>query len=269
MMDKPSQILAINRIWETLDAPHRQLIECFAKKEPCKKTPRVISSFADARYLVGFSRFTLACRDRVLHDERHQHWFYPGSDPPTIVKRLQDFATDAPDLAEGDYANMDGTVSMWLQRNVMNAIYHRYFMPEYWEELTGYTGMLISCPARAKSFGFQYDAGVGVKSGSPTTCDLNTVLNAFVSYCGVRMTYPHLSKEDAFAAIGPCFGDDGLMDATFASKTAKAAKALGLTLKVERVRPRPARCSWHASSLIWSIPPRRSRTPSVHSGNCT
>lgn len=236
-LSKPSQVLAVQNIWETVDMEHRRLIESFVKNEPTMKNGRIISSFADARFLLKFSTFTLAFRDRMLHAEWNRHWFCPGLTPGEIALKVHEYVGSVFTPSEGDYSNLDGSVSLWLQRRVMNAVYHRYFHPDHRKELTKYTDMMISCPARAKRFGFRYDAGVGVKSGSPTTCDLNTVVNAFVMYCAVRKAFPELAPAEAYQHIGLSFGDDSLFDSAFTSMWNKVAKDLGLTLKVENYKP--------------------------------
>lgn len=241
-LDKPTQVQAVKAIWETIDAKPRALIEAFVKNEPTTKHGRIISSFPDVRYLIAFSRFTLAFRDQILHTDANKHWFLPGSTPPQVAERLQDYALSVTDLTEGDYSNFDGSVSAWLQVHVMNAVYLRWFAPRYAHELRGYTSMLVSCPARAKRFGFRYDAGVGVKSGSPTTCDLNTVLNAFLQYAAIRRTRPMLPKEQAFASIGLAFGDDSVFESQYSKAWAKVAESVGMVLKVETVKPDTGVC---------------------------
>lgn len=233
-LSKPSQVLAVANIWETVDMEHRRLIEAFVKNEPTMKNGRIISSFADARFLLKFSAYTLNFRDRVLHADWNRHWFCPGLTPSQISEKVVGYVGDVHSPCEGDYSNLDGSISLWLQRRVMNAVYLRYYHPDHRKELTSYTDMMINCPARAKRFGFRYDAGVGVKSGSPTTCDLNTVVNAFVMYCAVRRVFPELSPAEAYQHIGLAFGDDSLFDAAFASSWNKVANDLGLTLKVEK-----------------------------------
>jgi hypothetical protein len=237
MLDKPSQVLAIKQVWETVDMEPRKLIESFVKNEPCQKTGRIISAFADMRFLLKFSMYTLAFRDQVLHAEHNQHWFMPGGTPAEIAEKVVEYCRGVEAPLEGDFSNFDGTVSAWLHHHVMNAVYHRYFNHTCRQELKTYTDMLISCPARAKRFGFRYDAGVGVKSGSPTTCDLNTVLNAFLQYCAVRCTHPDLTPEHAFRQIGLAFGDDSLFDRQFQKQFVRAATDVGMTLKVETYAP--------------------------------
>nr|UQB76082.1 RNA-dependent RNA polymerase [Flumine nodavirus 1] len=234
MLDKPTQQNGIRQIIDTLDMPPRALIESFMKNEATMKNGRIISSFPDYRFLVKFSSYTLKFRDEVLHAPENRHWFYPGATPPEIAIRLRQFVMNSVGVAEADYDNMDGSVSAWLQRHVMNAVYHRYFHGLYLPELREYTSMLISCPARSKTFHFKYESGHGVKSGSPTTCDLNTVLNGFIQFCAISFTYPELSPLEAFALIGPSFGDDGVIRSDICKNISKVVENVGMKIKVER-----------------------------------
>nr|WPV63058.1 MAG: RNA-dependent RNA polymerase [Wufeng shrew nodavirus 12] len=236
-LNKPSQTLAIKQIWETIDMGCRKLIEAFVKNEPCMKTGRIISSFADMRFIAKFSSFTLAFRDSVLHGERNDHWFCPGKTPKEIAEKVCNYVKSIFTPMEADYENMDGSVSAWIQRHVVNPCYLRWFHPKYRAELTGYLDMLISCPARAKRFGFRYDAGVGVKSGSPTTCDGNSIIDAFVMYCSIRMTQPELTMLEAFRMIGLAFGDDSLFDEMYKKQMLKVVDDLGMKIKIEKFKP--------------------------------
>lgn len=236
LLNKPSQVIAVRRVWETLDAPHRQKIEAFLKKEPTMKNGRIISSFADARFLLGFARYTLSFRDVVLHSETNKHWFCPGLTPSEIAATVQEYVSNVARVVEGDFANLDGSTSRGMQYGVRQAAF-RFFNRCHHVEMRTYWDMLISCPAFAKSFGFAYDPGPGVRSGSPTTCDENTAQNAFTQYCAIRTTMLHLSKEEAFGMIGLCFGDDSLFDQRFKKNWTKTCKELGMELKVENCMP--------------------------------
>nr|QYF49951.1 MAG: RNA-dependent RNA polymerase [Xinjiang mountain noda-like virus 2] len=232
-LTKPSQTLAINRIIDTIDIDFRLLIEGFGKLEAAAKPGRVVSSFADFRFIFLFSSFTLAFRDRVLHQEHNKHWFMPGRTPQEIAKAVQEYCSNVEMPLEGDYSNFDGRVSEWCQRNVMNAVYFRHFDQSFHAELRKFTNALITCPARSKKFHFYYESGTGVKSGSPTTCDLNTVLNAFIQFVAVKKTLPDLTHEEAFQQIGLAFGDDSLFDQRFKHHYQLAAGKLGMELKCE------------------------------------
>jgi len=237
LLDKPSQKIFMNQVWESMDSKERKLIEGFIKNEPTNKSGRIISSFADFSFIWRFSCFTLAFRNAILHDEENSHWFCPGLTPREIADKVVEYVGQIEEPCEGDFQNFDGLVSDYLQRAVINACYLRFFHPTYHQELIGYLNMLISCPARAKTFYFRYDAGVGVKSGSPTTCDGNSILNAFLQFSAIRMTYPEQTPIDAFRHIGLAFGDDSLFERKYARNFAKVAESVGMVLKVEYFKP--------------------------------
>jgi len=232
-LDKPTQVNAINQIWETEDVEVRRLIEAFVKNEPTNKPGRIISSFYDPRFLLKFSSYTLAFRDQVLHAEHNNHWFCPGKTPSELADKVCEYIQSIGTPAEGDFSNFDGRVSQWCQEHVMNAVYHRWFNKMFTTDLRNYTSMLVSCPARAKRFGFQYEPGVGVKSGSPTTCDLNSVLNNFTQYAAIRITKRDLSPSEAFQLTGLSFGDDSMFDAQYQRAWNYVVDQLGMELKIE------------------------------------
>jgi hypothetical protein len=230
LMDKPTQQAAIRQILETITIPPKELIEGFIKNECTIKDPRVISSFPDVRFLLMLSRFTLAMRDEILHK---QNWFCPGNTPAEIADRvIAYFVKVAGNIMESDFSSFDGTVSAWLQRNVMCAAYLRFFPPEYRNELGHYLNTIITCGARAARFGFKYEAGPGVKSGAPTTCDGNTMMNAFLMYCAVRKTSPQIGPQGAFEEIGLAFGDDGLFDRCYHNALNHVVKQIGMSVKI-------------------------------------
>nr|APG76164.1 hypothetical protein 2 [Beihai noda-like virus 25] len=241
-LDKPSQTLAVKRIWETADVKVRNLIESFIKKEPCSKPSRMISAFADTRFLLALSSYTIAFREDILHNDENKHWFLPGRTPSEIAQAVVDYCGSISEPAEGDYANFDGSVSEWLQVNIMNAVMMRWVHPEHRPALAPLLGMLVHCPARTKMFEFRYDAGVGVKSGSPTTCDLNTVLNAFLMYAAIRMTDVTLTGDEAFRAIGLAFGDDSLFEWRYRKAWERLTVKLGMKVKIERCLPTTGVC---------------------------
>jgi hypothetical protein len=232
-MDKPTQVLAIARIIETMDMKPKARIAGFLKKEPCNKPGRIISSYPDARFLVQLSQFTLALRNNVLHK---QVWFSPGRTPKQIARQVCNYVRSLTcDPIEGDYSSFDGTVSPWLQHQVINAAYLRYFGGN--PELRKLLNYLVSCPAKAKRFDFAYEAGPGIKSGSPTTCDGNTILNAFLMYCAVRRADPYLEPHEAYRFIGLAFGDDSVFSQRYASAFNWVAKAVGMKLKIVKYNP--------------------------------
>lgn len=131
LLDKPSQQLGIKQILETLDMDPKRRWETFIKNEPCNKASRMIAAAADFRFLLRYSSHSLAVRDFILHDERHSHWFCPGKTPAEIVETLRDFVAGVDTAIETDFSNLDGTVSVWMQRNIGQAIYLRATHPDY------------------------------------------------------------------------------------------------------------------------------------------
>jgi len=231
-LDKPAQILQTKMVVETLDSPIRELITGFLKNEPIMKDGRIISAFADFRYILQLSRFTLAMRNEVLHAEHNRHWFCPGLTPKQISGMVVDYVSSVPEPVEGDYTNFDGRVSAWMQRHVMNAMYTNWVRREDQLELGDLLKVLISCPAKSKAFGFQYKAGVGVKSGSPTTCDANTIANGFMMYVAAMESGISMQPELAFRSIGLAFGDDSLFETRCSVTWKRVARDLGMELKI-------------------------------------
>nr|APG76148.1 hypothetical protein [Beihai noda-like virus 28] len=229
-LDKPSQVALIRNILETLGEPPMHMIEGFIKNEPTSKPNRIISSFPDVRYLVAMTRLTLPFREEILHE---QPWFMPGKDPKQIAEEVCEYARSIQVPAEGDYSNFDGTVSEWLQENIINAAYLRWLDPRFRQEFQPLLRMLISCPARAKRFNMLYEAGPGIKSGSPTTCDGNTMLNAFLQYVAIRRSDRTTTPRVAFRLIGLAFGDDSLFDDKYKHEWLYVAKKVGMNLKIE------------------------------------
>lgn len=232
-LDKNTQQALINQCQESMDLDPTIKISSFIKKETTKKSPRIISGFTDFRFIMGLSAFTLKFRDEVLHNENNQHWFTPGKNPKKIVNDIRQYAERAGWLIEGDFTNMDGTVSKYLQDVVMAAPIMRWVNCKEKGVLKQYLDGIVRCKAVSKLHLFKYDAGPGVKSGSPTTCDFNTILNAFLMYVAIRKTELRVAdKMECFKRIGPCFGDDSVFEEKYAAAWIKVVKEVGMELKV-------------------------------------
>jgi len=242
-LNKPSQQLQLRAVFEIIGVEPRELIESFNKNEPGMKSSRIISGFSDILFILKVSRYMLAYSDSVLHAEHNEHWYYPGRNPTEIVDGVCEFTSDCDGaVIETDFSNLDGRVSGWMQRNIAQKAMVRAFRPECTEEIISFMDTIINCPAKAKRFGFRYEPGVGVKSGSPTTTAHNTQYNACVEYTALKFEYPEARPEDIFQLIGPKCGDDGLARATVQKSINKAAKSYGLELKVERYNPEVGLC---------------------------
>jgi len=236
-LDKPSQIIALKQIWETVDQKPRKIIESFCKNEPTNKPPRIISAYPDIRFLLKFSRFTLKYRNDVLHSEHNEHWFCPGKTPEQIAELICLQASQASNLAETDFENLDGSTSSWIQKEIYMAAMLRYYDLQFHEEIKEYGSFLLSIPAYAKRFNFKYEPGYGVKSGSPPTCDQNTHTSAFVEYAVLRKKFPFMSVDECFRNMLAKFGDDGITYAGTGNEYNKVCNNLGLKIKYETCKP--------------------------------
>jgi len=78
---------------------------------------------------------------------------------------------------------------------------------------------------------------VGVKSGSPPTCDENTHTNGFEEYCALKECFVFLTAWQIFQLIGPKFGDDGLTRKELKKYHTKICDQLGLKVKYEPCLP--------------------------------
>nr|UQB76085.1 RNA-dependent RNA polymerase [Flumine nodavirus 14] len=242
-LDKPSQQLQLRAVFETLDVKPRELIASFNKNEPGMKSSRIISGFPDILFILKVSRYTLAYSDNVLKADHNKHWYYPGLNPTQIADQVCNFVSDCDgQVIETDFSNLDGRVSGWMQRSLAQRAMIQAFLPEHRDEIKSFMDVIINCPAQAKRFGFRYEPGVGVKSGSPTTTPHNTIYNAGVEYTALKFTYPTADKNDLYQLIGPKCGDDGLARAEIRQTINRAAKAYGLELKVERYDPEQGLC---------------------------
>nr|WPA70724.1 MAG: RNA-dependent RNA polymerase [Mystacina tuberculata nodavirus 1] len=242
-LNKPSQQLQLRAVFEIIGVEPRNLIESFNKFEPGMKSSRIISGFPDILFILKVSRYTLAYSDRVLKADHNRHWYYPGRNPSQITDGVCEFVSDCDaEVIETDFSNLDGRVSGWMQRNIAQKALVQAFKPEHRDEIISFMDTIINCPAKAKRFGFRYEPGVGVKSGSPTTTPHNTQYNGCVEYTALSFEYPDASPEDIFQLIGPKCGDDGLARATLHKSINRAAKCYGLELKVERYNPDVGLC---------------------------
>ena len=239
-LDKPSQKSLINSVVDSLSGLPSSTISSFLKDEATNKTPRLISGFKDIRYVAHVSRFAIVATKRLL---KRCPWYFSGSTPTEIVEGVAAyFRLHRGEISETDFTNMDGTISAWLQHEVLGAVLKRAFKPEYRAEIDKIVHQLVSSAARSKKFGFRYDAGPGVKSGSPTTTLGNTLFNAVMEYITIRKLFPTLPKEDVFAGLGPKAGDDGLTMQLAGPEMVLTCQAFGLTLKVEKYNPEAGVC---------------------------
>jgi hypothetical protein len=208
----------------------RAFIRSFQKKEFYAKysPPRNISTLPTAHNL-NLSTYTYAFKADVLSKCA---WYLPTLTPFEIATRLQEFVRFKPWITYKDFEKFDGTISQWLRHNVQIPIYTRWCSDGFRNDLSG----LLENECRAfgvTSEGVAYSADGTTLSGSAITTDGNTIFNAFHDYCSARNS--NLDPEQAWAAIGLCYGDDGV-SALSPEVMQNTASDLGLRVKVGTCR---------------------------------
>ena len=194
-------------------ARKKNKVKSFQKNESYGKTsdPRNISTVTTAQTR-ELSCFAYAASDQLKGmfgpGSNQGKWMLPGSKPEKIASAVHSFVrTHKGDVIETDYSRFDGTISEWLRVNVefavLRAMFAKVHLPELDRLLQGEINQSAST-----SHGVQYNTGGSRLSGSPLTTLGNTLINAFIAYCGLRMS----GKEPkaAMRFIGPKYGDDGI-----------------------------------------------------------
>jgi len=168
---------------------------------------RLITQTNDVMY-TDFSRFTHAFKQQIL---KEQKWYCPGQTPDQIATNVCDLVKMHGGCSSTDFSKFDGTISSDLRRCVESAAYIRYFTAEHQPRLR----QLLRADVQQRIWtrnGVAYSNGFGRGSGSPTTTDGNTMLNAFIGYAALRLDGNDPSA--AYLRIGPKMGDDSVESAS-------------------------------------------------------
>nr|APG76528.1 hypothetical protein 1 [Hubei noda-like virus 7] len=229
--DRPTQRDRTARALHALGLGGRNRLKTFIKAEPYASVtdPRIITTCA-TDLTIGMSRFTYAFKDTIL---KRMPWYGPGKTPTGVAKRLATICSGP--VVETDYSRFDGTISEWLQ-SVAKAAYMRWFTPSEAAVLDKHYQEVFRSGAVSQN-GLRYAAGVGTRSGSPITTDANTMINAFINYCGYRKI--GRSDVEAFKLLGIYAGDDGVSrnEPGFERALEEVTREVGLSVKAEVVPP--------------------------------
>lgn len=216
----------------TLNCNPSNRLQAFIKAEPYSSVndPRNITTMAP-ELTVMLSCYTMAFKNSVL---KGLSWFGPGKTPKQTVNELYRIGRKCKEWLVVDYSRLDGTVSEFLQRNVMMAAYMRWVAPDYRAELQHCLNQVFIQQGRT-AHNIKFEPGYGTRSGSPVTTDGNTMICAYVVYCALRnLGY---SSKSAFKDIGLVYGDDGAFAALpgLAEQLQGVSGALGLQIKLDTV----------------------------------
>jgi hypothetical protein len=195
-----------------------------------EKPPRLITTFDD------HNKVSYACYARALAARLKLLPFNAcGKTPAQTAQMVADFCS-VPDLGPGtsitvsmtDYSKLDGhiiAVARLMEQNLMTKFFgHRHFLRlnAYWQA--------HFCQRVFTRNGFAYFSRFARGSGSFTTSDFNTLLNAFIEYYhyrSIKLSGTYMSPRDAFSRIGPKCGDDGLTRSAVADRYRDCAAHMG------------------------------------------
>lgn len=182
-----------------------------------------------AENTVMLSRFTLAFKEDCL---KGLHWFGPGLSPSKAINALGRLSAQAEEFLVVDYSRLDGSISEWLQREIVIATYMRWCAEPDKAELSKLLKDVFKQSA-VTAHGIPYKPGYGTRSGSAITTDGNTMICAFVVYCAFRKM--GLEPELAYAKVGLVYGDDGAFPAYdgLGEQLRIVAAELGLNIKLD------------------------------------
>lgn len=202
--NRPSQRNRSKLVENTITGEYMNKLRTFIKAEPSNGTndPRNITTVS-TEHTIAASAFTYPFKEDIL---RNMKWYSPGKRPVVLAERVGCIVQPNGSIAR-DYSRFDGTISEWLQKNVVQRCYLRWCshsvkaqMRKIFEE--------DHVQRATTSTGFKYNPGFGTKSGSPFTTDGNTIINAFNAYCALRMIGHSILQ--AWDNLGLYCGDDGI-----------------------------------------------------------
>jgi len=232
IQDKVNQRARAALVFDTLGTETNNSIKSFIKGEGYESMndPRVISQMRPA-LTINMSRFTIPFKNMLL---KKQPWYAPGNEPDENRKRISEIGRNG--LIESDYTRFDGTISKFLQKEVVLPIYTKAIVHHERHQFKSYFNDVFKQKARTES-GIPYAAGWGTRSGSPLTTDANTMINAYISFCALRSL--GFNKNESWNKLGIYAGDDGLLgreDGLYL-QVVEVSAALGLDIKVGEKGP--------------------------------
>nr|WPV63042.1 MAG: RNA-dependent RNA polymerase [Wufeng bat nodavirus 1] len=211
--------------------PHPVVITAFQKVEPYKdaKPARNIST-TPINHQYYLSSFTLSMKEAL----KEHSWFGPSHTPQEVQEKIENLRTIAPKqkLVCRDFSSFDATVSRWLYVHVVRAMCQRWVASSHEQDF------LEAIDAEQNALGYTqhglcYPLASTRATGSPTTSDHNTIINAFASYASLReMGYQPMT---AFYKLGIYYGDDSVdtFPLRYLQIHDQTISALGLKAKTE------------------------------------
>nr|QXV86521.1 RNA-dependent RNA polymerase [Nodaviridae sp.] len=232
LQNKTAQRARAELVFDTLAPFPRNSLETFNKGEayPGLADPRIITTMKP-KLTIEMSRFTIPFKKQVL---LNFDWYAPGKQPKELLNLLRKFGQNG--FIDTDYTRFDGSISKWLQRNIVLSTYMRWIDPNQATMYKACFDQVFQQTARTTS-GLRYQSGFGTRSGSPITTDGNTIINAFIVYASLRNI--GYTADNAWLNLGLYAGDDGLspMLSGLQQSLIDVSKHLGLVVKIDSHLP--------------------------------
>lgn len=231
IQDRPSQRNRSEQAQATVSIGQPNKLKSFMKAESyqCTNDPRNITT-VETNHTLLLSGFTYSFKEDCL---KHLKWYSPGKTPEEQCRRLEKLSQGGVILR--DYSRFDGTVSEWLQKELVRRMYMRWCGVSYRPQLLTLLNN-EDVGTSVTAFGYKYKPGYSRKSGSPLTTDGNTVINAFNAYCAFRLS--GMDAKTAWKSLGLYCGDDGVdrlvpgLDGYFV----EVGKRLGLRIELDKIQ---------------------------------
>jgi len=203
-------------------------LQSFIKAEAYSQAndPRNITTMSH-ELTIMMSCFTYSFKNDVL---KKFNWYGPGKNPSETIDRVRELAIIRA-LAATDFFRFDGTMSEFLQKDIVLASYMRWCDEQRRAEFKRWFDQVFIKNGTTRN-GVKFKPGYGTRSGSPITTDGNTMVNAFVSFCALRML--GYSPIEAFEKLGLYTGDDGLVpnyDNAIGKALQEVTTKLGLSIE--------------------------------------
>nr|WPR16579.1 MAG: RNA-dependent RNA polymerase [Pseudoscorpian nodavirus] len=201
----------------------------FVKNEPYSdiKDPRPITS-TNTKYQLQLQQYLMAYKRDVLEG---LPWFTPGTSNVAIADRVVELVSPWLAVVETDYSRFDGTIGLWMRRNVEEPALRKYFATQYLDDLSELLRSEHGLRVHTRD-GLSYFTTGQRCSGTPLTTVGNTIFTGFVQFVALRML-GH-APQQAYQMLGACNGDDGLMpcyDTRLPALLEDVSSQLGFKLK--------------------------------------
>jgi hypothetical protein len=155
-------------------------------------------------------------------------WFMIGLKPEEIASRVCEFVHKHQAVVGTDFSKMDATIGKLIRG------FYRHWLLKALPKVD--VKILDEYLKRTEDIVIQFGSsrsnshGINL-SGAPDTTLLNSLTNGFSDYCALRAA--GFSPADAFARIGPKYGDDGISDPAVEAEIVNQTRQMGLIVKAE------------------------------------